>query len=145
MWFDRFRLFKDRLFMLGKDSKVLSIGVLCASIAFILICSLHIYSNNIASIPDDLDDEDSSTADEDVAFKPTKFGPIRQDQTPQTRYHILAYWRAAEHSLETCMDAINEIYPNLQDNKCDNIELAFQKLLGSKFSIILIIVFYLIP
>ena len=59
-------------------------------------------------------------------FKPTKFGPLRKFEKSPHRYAVLALWRAAEHSLETCMDAVNLIFPHLQDTSCSDVDRAFQ-------------------
>ena len=63
-------------------------------------------------------------ASEPEIFTPTKFGPLRRKQP--SRYSLLALWEATENSLESCMDAVNTIFPHLQDNRCSDIDRAFQ-------------------
>jgi len=46
-------------------------------------------------------------------FQPTKFGPLRRKFAQSSRYEVLALWRATEHALETCMQAVRTIIPVL--------------------------------
>ena len=55
------------------------------------------------------------------AFKPTKFGPLRRKKWTASRYRVLALWEAAARSTESCMDAVNEIYPDARDDSCEDI------------------------
>ena len=61
-------------------------------------------------------------------FKPTKFGPLRRNHFSPSRYSVLALWESAENSLETCMDAVNTIFPHLQDNRCADVDRGFRLL-----------------
>jgi hypothetical protein len=56
------------------------------------------------------------------AFKPTKFGPLRRKKWTASRYRVLALWAAAARSTESCMDAVNEIYPDARDDSCADID-----------------------
>jgi len=56
------------------------------------------------------------------AFKPTKFGPLRRQKWTASRYRVLALWEAAERSTESCMDAVDEIYPDARDDSCTDID-----------------------
>jgi hypothetical protein len=58
-------------------------------------------------------------------FQPTKFGPLRRNKSSPSRYSVLALWESAENSLETCMDAVNTIFPHLQDTRCSDIDRGF--------------------
>lgn len=55
------------------------------------------------------------------AFKPTKFGPLRRKKWTASRYRVLALWEAASRSTESCMDAVDEIYPDARDDSCVDI------------------------
>lgn len=58
------------------------------------------------------------------AFKPTKFGPLRRKKWTASRYRVLALWEAAERSTESCMDAVDEIYPDARDDSCVDVNRA---------------------
>ena len=94
------------------------------SIAFTLVLALVLIVLNAH------DEQEATVLNHDELLKPTKFGPIRKYEKGASphRYRVLALWRATEHSLETCMAAVNTIYPHLQDTRCEDVDKAFKLL-----------------
>eukprot|EP00960_Hanusia_phi_P067733 766690-Hanusia_phi.AAC.1 len=60
------------------------------------------------------------------AFKPTKFGPLRRKEWQSSRYQVLTLWHIAERSTETCMNAEDMLYPQLEDNNCQDVDRAMK-------------------